>query len=108
MLREGAFEGLPAGEVSELRYWQASGSSGRPLKVTSVVGKAASAADLTDQAAAGLRRLIDTYKDEATPYISRPHAEAKAQARGGDYDHLARVKEWGVSAEDDDGGEEAA
>ncbi len=108
MLRQGAFEGVPAGETTDLRYWQASGSGGKPLKVTSVTNKAASAADLTEQAEVGLRRLIDTYKDAQTPYISRPHAEARAQARGGDYDHLARIKEWGVSADEDDSDGEVA
>lgn len=106
MLREGAFAEVPPGPTEIMSYWHTSGTSGQPVKITTVTNRNASATDLTDQAAEGLRRLIDTYKNPDTPYISQPRADAKAQ--GADYDHLARVKEWGVTADDDSSGEEAA
>ena len=47
--------------------------------------------DQIDRAAQGLKRLIDTFARDQTPYLSHPQP---AYARPGDYDHLARVKEW--------------
>jgi ATP-dependent helicase/nuclease subunit B len=36
--------------------------------------------------------LLDQFRDETTPYPSRPFVEFASLY--GDYDHLARVKEW--------------
>lgn len=42
--------------------------------------------------------LLRQYEDEATPYLSRPRV--KFLGRFGDYDHLARVKEWSSAGEE--------
>ncbi len=47
-----------------------------------------------------LRALLNQFRDEKLPYPSRPFVTLTA--REGDYDHLARVKEWSR-----DGGEDA-
>ncbi|MBL4691861.1 MAG: double-strand break repair protein AddB [Magnetovibrio sp.] len=40
----------------------------------------------------GLRKLIGKFQLQDTPYLSRPRP--MFESRFGDYDHLARVKEW--------------
>ncbi|HVT54440.1 MAG TPA: PD-(D/E)XK nuclease family protein, partial [Xanthobacteraceae bacterium] len=55
--------------------------------------------DLADFALKGLQRLIARYAKETTPYPSVPRPKWKK--RYGNYDHLARIKEWAES-----GGEE--
>ena len=44
---------------------------------------------------ARLKALIDRFEDEATPYVSLVHPMFKGR-RYGDYDHLARVREWSL------------
>ncbi len=102
MLRHGAFTGIAAGETSVMAYWQTSGVGRLPVvqKQVNDSGRVkVAAAELIDQAAEGLRNLITAYDDPATPYISQPRPDAKP--KGTDYDHLARIKEWGVSGDDD-------
>lgn len=103
MLRDGAFDGVPAGATGAMAYWRTSGLPRRPVEVTAVQDDKHPAEELTQQAADGLRQLVDTYRDAATPYHSQPRADVKAQ--GTDYDHLARVKEWAVGGDE---GEDAA
>ena len=57
---------------------------------------------LAQGALEGLGRLIARYDDEAQPYRSRT-APRFVKTYAGDYDHLARVREW--SAGDEDEGE---
>ena len=54
--------------------------------------------DLAVEAVARLRQRIAQFNDAATPYYSRvrPFREDSA----GDYDHLARVREWSAVAEE--------
>lgn len=102
MLRHGAFPGLPAGETTVMAYWRTVGAGRQPLEQKQVNdgGRGqASAAELIEQAALGLRKLIAVYDDPQTPYISQPRPDARP--KGNDYDHLARIKEWGVSGDDD-------
>jgi ATP-dependent helicase/nuclease subunit B len=42
--------------------------------------------------------LLRQYEDERTPYLSRPRP--MFWGRYGDYDHLARVKEWSSAGDD--------
>ena len=56
--------------------------------------------DLVAQHREELKALLDQFRDENVPYPSRPFVALSAQE--GDYDHLARVKEWSR-----DGGDEA-
>ena len=48
-----------------------------------------------------LRGLVRAYADPKRGYLSR--ARPFRRSDRGDYDHLARVKEWSI---EDDGGEE--
>ncbi|KZD12305.1 double-strand break repair protein AddB [Oceanibaculum pacificum] len=92
---QGGFPGLAPAAVSDLSYWRLSG--GDPA------GKISPAADdiaaVTESARDGLERLIAAYADPATPYLSRPDPDAAP--RYSDYLHLARVKEWSSSGEEE-------
>jgi ATP-dependent helicase/nuclease subunit B len=85
ILAAGGFEGLPVLEPEELIYLRLSGGAkgGEEKRFEGVM-----AAD----ARARVAQRIAWFDDPATPYHSRvaPHS-AKAI---GDYDHLARVREW--------------
>jgi len=50
------------------------------------------------EALAGLKRRIVAFDDSDTPYLSR--LRPAFENRPGDYDHLARVKEWPLEEED--------
>ncbi len=83
----GGFEGIPAGRVEELAFWQLGG--GDPA------GKIMAVADLRariGEAFRGLTDLIAWFDDERHPYRSQPRPERAP--RYSDYTHLARVKEW--------------
>jgi ATP-dependent helicase/nuclease subunit B len=53
------------------------------------------AEDLAQEAVAQLSRRIAWFKDAATPY--RPRVRPYRTDIPGDYDHLARVREWSPS-----------
>ncbi|MBT3238550.1 MAG: double-strand break repair protein AddB [Rhodospirillaceae bacterium] len=96
MATGGHFNGVDEGEVRELLYLHLSG--GR------VPGKRhANAKDVEEMAGDaidGLKKRIADFDDEATPYLSR--TTPMFQNRGGDFDHLARVREW-MTGDDGDG-----
>jgi ATP-dependent helicase/nuclease subunit B len=88
MLAEGGFAGLPAMEARELIYLRLSGGA-KGGEERSFDGAMAA------EAKARLAQRIVWFDDPATPYHSRvaPHSAKSV----GDYDHLARVREWAPS-----------
>lgn len=96
MAGAGAFENLDAALVEDLIYIRLSGGRvpGEEKRLKLEVSEVA------DNALSGLKRLITAFDNPATPYRSRPRPMFKS--RFGDYDHLARVREW-ASAEGEDG-----
>lgn len=83
--------------ISALTYYRLSGS-GEGGAIARVAEEpptrdALSPAELADKAYERLVRLIGAFRNPETPYPSRPRIQFEA-ARTGDYDHLARVKEW--------------
>jgi len=96
----GGFEDLSGNApISGLLYLRLSGGrvagEPKPIKLD--------AEDATQNAYEGLVKLVDKYGDEKTPYLSRPRP--MFESRYGDFDHLARVKEW--SADGGHGGGDA-
>ncbi len=83
----GAFEGLNPADVEELVFWKLSG--GDPVQEVKKPIKDVPAS--IEQAAEGLKKLVTVFADPKTPYLSNPRPEITGY---GDYDHLARVKEW--------------
>jgi ATP-dependent helicase/nuclease subunit B len=57
-----------------------------------------------DHALAKLKEVAATFEDETKPYLSLVHPMWKTHY--GDYDHLARVKEWSLTGGADEGGGE--
>lgn len=84
----GGFEDIAPLGVAELAYVRLTGRE-PPGELAPVKGDLA---ELGGEALAGLARLVAAFDDPKTPYRSRPRP--MFVARAGDYDHLARVKEW--------------
>jgi ATP-dependent helicase/nuclease subunit B len=95
MLRNGGFAGIAAGgSVAELLYVQLKGGdpAGEPKPIQFKDGTPDSQAD---RALAKLIKLAQHFDDETAPYRSLVHPMWRTHY--GDYDHLARVKEWSSS-----------
>lgn len=103
MLRGGAFDGIPKGaDVSQLVYVALRG--GEPPGEECIVKFKDS--DANTHADNALKRLIGVatkFAELATAY--RPLAHPMWSTHYGDYDHLARVKEWSLTGGVDEGGE---
>jgi ATP-dependent helicase/nuclease subunit B len=95
MLRNGGFDGIPAGgSVAELLYVQLKG--GDPAgELKPILFRDGTADSQADRALAKLTELAQQFDDDKTPYRSLVHPMWRT--RYGDYDHLARVKEWSSS-----------
>jgi ATP-dependent helicase/nuclease subunit B len=107
ILRRGGFEAIPSdASVAEITYVLLKG--GEPAGVMSpIVFKDGATPDAeADRAYAKLAALAARFADESEPYRSLVHPMWRT--RYGDYDHLARVKEWasaGGEIDDFGGGE---
>jgi ATP-dependent helicase/nuclease subunit B len=91
----GGFQGVPPAPVGALTFWRLSGGT-PPGEI-----QAASQNDpatLAVQALEGLKRLVASFDDPATPYACKPRPELAP--RFGDYDHLSRIAEWSAGADD--------
>ncbi len=92
----GGFEGMEMATPEVLLYIRLTGRTPpgemKPIK--------AGAMKLAEAALKGLRRRIATFDDENTPYLSR--LRPMFLSHEGDYDHLARVKEWSADVEADE------
>jgi len=94
ILRNGGFPGVAAGSVSEIGYVRLKGGDppGEPKNIKLATGTPNSAADVA------LQKLTDVAKKfvvDGEPYRSLVHPMWKKHY--GEYDHLARVKEWAAS-----------
>jgi len=103
ILRRGGFKDIAAGaSVHELAYVALRGGEppgeGKPLEF-----KEGTPDSQADHALERLTRVATRFMDEKTAYISLIHPMWKTHY--GDYDHLARVKEWSQTG-GADGGEE--
>lgn len=99
MLEKGAFTGVPAGKAAELVYWRVTGSGQKPVE-RKPVAKDEALPEIVRAAEAGLKSLVAAFDNPETPYLSQPRAEAKPKFS--DYEHLARVREWGISGDDEE------
>ncbi|MEX2449737.1 MAG: double-strand break repair protein AddB [Rhodospirillales bacterium] len=95
MIEAGGFADIRAARVSELTYVRLTG--GRVPGEVRNIGK--DVREIIDGTAAGLKKLVHKFDDPDTPYLSRPRP--MLWHRFGDYDHLARVKEWSSGEGDD-------
>lgn len=88
ILRRGGFGDLPSGETASLDYWRLTG--GEPAGEMRAHDQ--NVDTLVEEAEAGLRRLIEAFDRQETPYLAVPDPDLAP--RYDDYGHLARVKEW--------------
>ena len=96
ILIDGGFEELAALKPEELLYIHFAGKKS-PVEEVLIKGDATT---LSLEAAAKLAQRIADFDDEAMPYRSRVRVE---KAHGpGDYDHLARVREWSLTGWEDE------
>lgn len=97
MAARGAFKGLPAAEVAALLYVELKGGAeGGEVKPVKVKGK--SEMELAEAALSGLTMLLTAFEDPAQGY--RALSAPQWRGRFGDYDHLARVREWALGGEE--------
>jgi len=75
-------------------------SGGRIPGKEEVRAEAGESADLAARALEGLKRRAAAFDDESTPYVAWAAPQFIGQY-GGDYDHLARLWEWGVIGGDE-------
>jgi len=85
-------------EVTDLLYVLASGGR-EPLKEKRPQLKDSSVRQVIDDSLDGLKRLLSRYDMEDTPYRARTRVQYERYE--GDYDHLARFKEWGIGGDEE-------
>ncbi len=101
ILREGGFQGIPAGSsVSELAYVRLSGNNPpgeqKPLELKSNKSDTPQPPDVAaEQARKKLEALIRAFEDETQAYTSLNLS--MWSNRYGSYDDLARIKEWSAA-----------
>jgi ATP-dependent helicase/nuclease subunit B len=102
ILRGGGFAGIAAGaSISELVYVTLRG--GEPAGEDKTIAfKDGTPDSHADNALRRLEGIAKRFENESEPYRSIVHPMWRA--RYGDYDHLARVKEWSLNGGADDGG----
>jgi ATP-dependent helicase/nuclease subunit B len=96
MLRSGGFKGIAAGgSIAELIYVVLKGGdpAGEPKPIAFKDGTTPDSQ--ADRALEKLTQLAQQFDDDNTPYRSLVHPIWRTHY--GDYDHLARVKEWSSS-----------
>jgi len=104
MVRGGGFAGIPADvSVSELA-WLAVGKIGREEPYVSAVRdrEKETADGLADRALAEMTELARAFADPDHPYASRLRPRMENARYEGDYDHLARVREWALTESPED------
>jgi ATP-dependent helicase/nuclease subunit B len=91
LVLRGGFD-INASQGISTEYWRLAGTATqcevKPMPV------------LTEEAEAGLHRLVAAFNNIATPYMATPITAQRP--RYDDYDHLARTAEWSI-AEDEEG-----
>ncbi|WP_319772469.1 double-strand break repair protein AddB [Breoghania sp.] len=98
MAARGGFQDIPATkEVSEMAYIRLSGGTkaGEEKSIRGRDTKDIDFADLAEAAFEKLEGLVRAYDRPETGYLSRARPKREAEMNG-DYDHLARVREWSV------------
>ncbi len=88
----GGFDGLRQALVADLIFLQLRGGT-TPGELAQALGRNGVVQDAIADAYNGLLNLVERFDDPRTAYPPQPES-----ARGGDYDHLARIDEWNGAA----------
>ena len=95
----GGFEDLPATNVIDMKYLRL--RAGTKVGEEEIADKKNPISEIVNRAADNIEELVAAYSLEEQGYISR-YAPFKDSEMSGDYDHLARVREWSFGEEDGD------
>ena len=99
ILRDGGFKTVSPGTVTEITYVTLKG--GEPAgKQQTIDFKEGTPDTQADRALEKLKALAAQFENADTPYLSLVHPMWKTHY--GDYDHLARVKEWSLTGGEDE------
>jgi ATP-dependent helicase/nuclease subunit B len=99
ILRGGGFKGVAPGSVSEIAYVTLKGGE-PPGKHSGIDFKEGTPDTQADHALTRLKEIAAKFENPAEPYLSLVHPMWRNQY--GDYDHLARVKEWSLAGGEDE------
>ena len=103
MLKRGGFREAPDVREARALYLKLGGARGGERRDLTTF-KEVDFDEMVERHFAGMIELLDQFRDAQTPYLSRP--APKFAKSFGDYDHLARVKEWSATGGlVEDGGE---
>ncbi len=83
--QNGGFEGITGAEIKSLRYWQLG-------KKETVIDK--NVKEILDHNLENIKRLISVFDNPDKPYLTQPNP--KFAPAYSDYEHLSRIKEWGI------------
>ena len=101
MLLEGAFRGIARPlAVSPSLYVHLSGRREGGVEKPVILQRLPTE-DHASETLSRLKELVDRFEDEKMPYRSLLHPLFKGR-RYGDYDHLARVREWSLGGDEGD------
>ncbi len=100
MAARGAFRGVAGNEVADFFHVELKGGA-EPGREKPGVAKGATATEIAEEVFAKLIALLTAFDDEAQGY--RSLAAPQWRGRFGPYDHLARVREWGLGADGEGG-----
>jgi ATP-dependent helicase/nuclease subunit B len=95
MIAEGAFAEIGAREANEALYLKLGGAEGGKQLPLDWSKKKIKFVDVVARHRRELVRLLNQFRMQETPYLPRPFP--KYASKFGNYDHLARVKEWSAS-----------
>ncbi|HET7679869.1 MAG TPA: double-strand break repair protein AddB [Xanthobacteraceae bacterium] len=96
ILRKGGFDGIPEG-ASIAKYLYVELRGGEPAGEQKIVDMDKTTPDIeADNALRKLTAVLVRFTDPDTGYASRERPMFMGRS-GGDYDHLARVREWSLS-----------
>ena len=100
MAARGAFRDVPPAEVADFFHVEVRGGA-EPGREKPAVAKGMSATEVADEVLGKLTELLSAFDDPAQGY--RALAAPQWRGRFGAYDHLARVREWSLGADAEEG-----
>ncbi len=100
MAARGAFKDVPAAEVADFLHVELRGGA-EPGREKPAIGKGMTATAIADEVLGKLVELLAAFDEPAQGY--RALAAPQWRGRFGPYDHLARVKEWSLGADGEEG-----
>jgi ATP-dependent helicase/nuclease subunit B len=96
---QGGFPDITARKIEELLYVAVKGAAVAGREATVELKETTPNAEAL-RAKAGLQKFVADFDAPDMPYLSKPRV--LLERRPGDYDHLARVKEWSAGMVDDE------